>query len=260
MTNLKGIDVSVYQGDIDWEKVAGQIGFAILRAGYGMFDFQKDPKFERNYKECKRLGIPVGVYHYSYAKTEGQAKREAEVMLKWLEGKSLELPVYFDIEDKSQQGLGKDLLTNMCISYCTVIENAGFWAGVYANKYWFSSLLNSEELGKRYTCWVAQYANECTYKGKYDIWQKSSEGKINGINGNVDIDIMYRDLISDVANSKKGKLEFQGEFLEHYVKWGENLTKIAKKYGTSIEQIVKDNHIANPNKIYTGQTLLIRKW
>lgn len=257
---MKGIDVSVYQGEIDWEKVAPQIEFAILRAGYGMFEFQKDSQFERNYLECKRLGIPVGVYHYSYAKTESQAKREAEVMLKWLEGKKLDLPVYFDIEDKSQQGLGKDLLTKMCISYCTVIENAGFWAGIYANKYWFSSILNSEELGKRYTCWVAQYNTECTYKGKYDIWQKSSSGKINGINGNVDIDIMYRDLINDIINSKKGIIETQVDYIEHYVKWGENLTKIAKKYNTTIAQIVKDNNIQNANKIYAGQTLLIRKW
>lgn len=259
MTELMGIDVSVYNGNIDWEKLAGKIGFAILRAGYGMFEFQKDPQFERNYAECKRLGIPVGVYHYSYAKTEGQAKREAEIMLKWLEGKSLELPVYYDIEDKSQNGLGRDILTNMCIEYCTSIENAGFWAGVYANKYWFESLLNKEVLGNKYTCWVAQYSIECTYSGKYDIWQKLSTGKLEGINGNVDIDIMKRDLITDIAKTKN-KLEIQADYLEHYVKWGENLTKIAKKYGTSVNQIVKDNNIKNPNKIFAGQVLLIRKW
>ena len=87
MTNLTGIDVSVYQGQIDWEKVAGQIGFAILRAGYGMFDFQKDPMFERNYAECKRLGIPVGVYFYSYATTTAMAEREADSCIALLKGK-----------------------------------------------------------------------------------------------------------------------------------------------------------------------------
>ena len=180
-------------------------------------------------------------------------------MLKWLEGKSLELPVYFDIEDKSQNGLGRETLTNMCIEYCTTIENAGFWAGVYANKYWFESLLNKEVLGNKYTCWVAQYSIECTYSGKYDIWQKLSTGKLEGINGNVDIDIMKKDLITDIAKTKN-KLEIQVDYLEHYVKWGENLTKIAKKYGTSVNQIVKDNNIKNPNKIFAGQVLLIRKW
>ena len=111
---MKGIDVSVYQGQIDWAKVKQTgIGFAILRIGYGMFDNQKDVTFERNYQEATRVGIPVGVYLYSYAKSVDEAIKEANLTLKWLNNRKLQLPVYFDIEDRSQQGLGRNVLNNM---------------------------------------------------------------------------------------------------------------------------------------------------
>lgn len=197
---MKGIDVSKHQGEINWNLVKDNINFAILRIGYGMYNSQKDKQFERNYSECKRLGIPIGVYHYSYAKNIDQAKKEANLVLNWLKDKELQLPVYFDIEDNSQSGLGKEMLTNMCIAFCETIENAGLWAGIYANKYWFNSLLNKELLESKYTIWVAQYYNKCTYNGKYDIWQYTSSGRINGINGNVDMNYMYRDLISEIGN------------------------------------------------------------
>jgi len=206
---MKGIDVSKHQGKINWNLVKNNINFAILRIGYGMYNSQKDKQFERNYSECKRLGIPMGVYHYSYAKNIDQAKKEANLVLNWLKDKELQLPVYFDIEDNSQSGLGKEMLTNMCIAFCETIENAGLWAGVYANKYWFNSLLNREVLESKYTIWVAQYYNKCTYNGKYDIWQYTSSGRINGINGNVDMNYMYRDLISEIGNKTSNKTNIE---------------------------------------------------
>ncbi len=198
---LKGIDVSKFNENIDWNTVKNNIDFAILRIGYGMYENQEDEKFEYNYEQCTNLGIPVGVYLYSYAKTEEEAKKEAQVTLKWLNNRKIQLPIYFDIEDDSQLNLGKETLTNICIAFSSVIENSGYWAGIYSNKNWLTNILNSEELGKRYTIWVAQYADNCTYTGKYDIWQNSSSGKIDGINGNVDTDYMYRDLISDIKNT-----------------------------------------------------------
>ena len=185
-----GIDVSKHNGVIDWNIVKDHIDFAILRIGYGMYNSQKDIQFERNYAECRRLGIPVGIYHYSYAKNVDQARKEANLVLNWLKGKEIQLPVYFDIEDNSQIGLGKETLTNMCVEFCNTIENAGFWAGIYANKHWFTKLLDSENLGKRYTCWVAQYYDKCTYEG------------VDGITGNVDTNYMYRDLITEIGNRK----------------------------------------------------------
>ena len=196
-----GIDVSVWQGNIDWDKVKGNIDFAILRCGIGKYSSQKDRYFERNYAECKRLGIPVGIYHYSYAKNVDEARKEANVVLSWLKGKEIQLPVYYDIEDPSQIGLGKEINTNMCFAFCEVIEKAGLWAGVYANKSWFTSLLDGDKLGKRFTCWLAQYHTEPTYKGKFDIWQNTSSARLPGITANtVDTNYMYRDLIAEIGN------------------------------------------------------------
>lgn len=191
----KGIDVSKYQGNINFKKVKNAgIDFAIIRIGYGRYESQKDSKFENNYEGFTNQNIPVGVYLYSYAKSIADAKKEAEVTLKWLNGRKLNLPVYYDIEDKSQTNLGKNTLTNMCITFCDVIEKAGYSAGVYANKYWFTTYLDNSKLSDKYTIWVAQYNNTNTYGGKYDMWQYTSSGKVNGISGNVDMNILYKNI------------------------------------------------------------------
>lgn len=131
---------------------------------------------------------------YSYAKNASEAREEALTALKWLNNRHLDLPVYFDIEDKSQLNLGKNVLTSMCESFCQTIEKAGYWSGIYANKYFFTTYLDYVKLGEKYTCWVAQYNETNTYSGKYDMWQYSSSGKVGGINGNVDMNILYRDI------------------------------------------------------------------
>ncbi len=139
---------------------------------------------------------------------------------------------------------------------------------MYANKYWLTNLLDYEELQKRYTIWVAQYSDNCTYKGKYDMWQKSSSGKIEGINGYVDLDEMFRDLISDVANSEQNvgqnsqnvgqnSQNVGQNIIEYKVKQGDTLSEIAQNYNTSIEKIAKANNIVDVNKIYAGQILKI---
>ena len=194
----RGIDVSKYQGDINFKKVkdAG-VQFVIIRIGYGQYESQKDEKFERNYEGFRGVSIPVGVYLYSYALSVNDAKKEANTVLKWLNGRELNLPVYYDIEDKTQINLGKNTLTSMCEAFCDTIEKAGYWAGVYANKYFFTTYLDYEKLGEKYTCWVAQYSDTNTYRGRYDMWQYTSSGKVNGINGNVDMDILYRDIFEN---------------------------------------------------------------
>lgn len=200
----RGIDVSKYQGDIDFRKVKNAgIQFVIIRIGYGQYENQKDPKFERNYDGFKNVGIPVGVYLYSYAKSVSDAKKEAEVTLKWLNNRELNLPVYYDIEDKSQINLGKNTLTKMCEAFCDAIEKGGYWAGVYTNKYFFTTYLDYVKLQDKYTIWVAQYNDTNTYRGKYDMWQYTSSGKVNGISGNVDMDILYRDIFDDRGDDVK---------------------------------------------------------
>lgn len=204
---LKGIDVSKHQGVIDWDKVkASGIGFAILRLGWigNKNNHTLDTQFERNYKECKRVGIPVGVYVYNYCKSIDTAVKGANWVIEKLKGKSLDLPVYLDQEDATIKGLGKTVLTDMCFKFNEVIEKAGYWAGVYANKDWFTNYLDKDKLGARFTLWVAQYSSKCTLAvNNLDIWQYSSAGAVNGIAGKVDVNIMYRDLVSEIKGSKK---------------------------------------------------------
>ena len=199
----RGIDVSKWQGNIDYKKVKNTgIQFIIARIGYGMYENQKDKKFEDNYKGAINNNIPIGVYLYSYALNENDASKEADVTLKWLNKRKLNLPVYYDVEDKSQALISKKNLTKMCETFCNKIEKAGYWAGIYANKNWLTTHLDYKYLEKKYTIWVAQYNNKNTYSGKYDMWQYTSKGQINGINGNVDMNILYKDIFTNLKPSE----------------------------------------------------------
>lgn len=200
---MKGIDVSKHNGVIDWDKVI--VDFAIIRIGFGMYENQKDEMFERNYSEATKVNIPVGVYHYSYAKSVDEAIKEAELVIKWLNGRKLDLPVYFDIEDDSQKNLSRVILDGMCEAFCNRIEKAGYWAGIYSNKYWATSVISGIKLGKKYTYWIAQYTDKCTYTGDYAIWQYTSKGKVNGISGNVDMNIMVKDIIQNESKPQTTK-------------------------------------------------------
>lgn len=245
---MKGIDVSQYQADINWEAVKLQIGFAILRLGWigNKNNHTLDTKFEKNYAECKRLGIPVGVYVYNYCKNENTAEAGAKWTLEHLEGKTLDLPVYIDMEDNSIVSLGKNKLTEIVFKFNKVIENAGFWAGVYANRNWFENYLNKDTIKKRFTTWIAHYGvSENKYKGEYDIMQYTSSGSVNGINGNVDMNNMYRDLISDIEQSKASK---QQDVVDHSnveakitytVKRGDTLSEIAQQYRNNLPRTCK---------------------
>ncbi len=218
-----GIDVSQHNGQINWDKVKSKIDFAILRLGWigNKNNHTLDTYFERNYNECKRLGIPVGVYVYNYCNSETTIKSGATWTLEKLKGKTLELPVYLDMEDESIASLGKTNLTNMCIAFNSVIENAGIWAGVYANKNWFDNYLNNDIIKSKYTTWIAHYGLLETkhYPGVYDMWQNADNGKIDGINGNVDTNYLYRDLIAEIGNMSETKVESREEikdFLKTY--------------------------------------------
>ena len=200
---MRGIDVSQHEGIIDWEKVKDQIEYAILRLGWiGNSECRLDTQFERNYSECKRLGIPIGVYVFNYVKTPERAAECASWTLEQLTGKTLELPVFIDMEnDESQDfklsSIGKDVLTDIVVAFNSVIESAGLKAGVYANLDWYLHYLHAEQLQRDYIAWIAHWgANEDKYEGKFDILQYSESVRISGISDNVDMDIMYVDLIS----------------------------------------------------------------
>ena len=201
----KGIDVSNYQKKIDWAKAKKVVEFSILKIGEGRYSNQKDKYFERNYSECKRLGIPVGVYSYAYAQSVVEAKEEAKRVIEWLQGRDLDLPVYYDIENAKMERLGKNQLTEIAIVFCHEIEKAGYWAGIYANLFWYSNLLDTEKLKKMFTLWIAHVDNthnQTKYDGLFDMFQYSWKGQVDGIIASVDMNVMYRDLITDVRNSK----------------------------------------------------------
>lgn len=203
----KGIDVSYYQGDIDWEKVkSAGVEFAIIRCGYGMdVKSQDDEKFERNVNECERLGIPYGVYLYSYADSVEKAESEAAHVLRMLGGRKPLYPVYYDLENGQTTGkCSKELILQIAKTFVNIIESNGLWAGIYANLYWNNTLLTDEWYNTK-ARWIAQWAEQCTYSGEYGIWQYTSSGNIDGINGNVDLDYAYVDypaLISGAADQQ----------------------------------------------------------
>lgn len=199
---LKGIDISSYQNDIDWETVKNNgIDFAIIRCGYGdNIAKQDDKKFKRNVSECERLGIPYGVYLYSYATSEAQKQSEIEHTLRLLEGTNPKYPVYLDVEDNSQIKMGKEWITDMCINFCEALKNKGYKVGIYANQNWLTNYIDTDKLND-YEIWIANYGNndgtlhQLNYKGRYQIHQYTSSGKVNGINGNVDMNICYVDYL-----------------------------------------------------------------
>lgn len=194
----KGIDVSTFQGNIDWAKVKPKIDFAILRGGYGRYE--KDARFERNYKECHNRGIPVGVYHYSYADTVEKAKQEADFCISYLKGKQFEYPVAFDVEDSSIRNLSKATLTEIVKTFCTRVQNAGYYVVIYASKYWLTDKLDMSVL-KDFDVWVAQWGKLCTYSGNYGMWQYSNTGTVKGISGGVDLDNAYKDYPTIIKNA-----------------------------------------------------------
>lgn len=209
----KGIDVSEFQGKIDWEKVKNSgVEFAILRCGYGMdFSNQDDVEYERNANECERLGIPYGVYLMSYANTVEKARSEAKHVLRLIEGRKISLGVWHDIEDNGTSGaINKETLTNIINTFCNTIKNAGHRVGVYANLNWLENKIE-KTIKDNYDIWVAQYYSKCEYEGKYIMWQHTSSGKVNGISTNVDMNILYEDLPvinnNDNNNSKTNNSE-----------------------------------------------------
>ena len=198
MSILKGIDVSKHQGDINWDKVkADGVQFAILRAGYGMYENQIDSKFERNYSECKRVGIPIGVYWYSYAINTNEAEKEADVCLNIINKKEFDYPIWFDQEyEPSIKALSKQLRTDICKTFIEKIKNSGYKVGLYCSYDWIKNWLYEKQLTS-YDKWIAQYSNKCSYSGSdLSMWQYSSSGRVNGISGNVDLDYCYKDYTS----------------------------------------------------------------
>ena len=196
---LMGIDVSYYQGNINWTSVAnsGLVDFAIIRTGYGgeNWSTQKDTCFEQNYSGCVANNIPVGVYHFSYATTPEMAKKEAEFCLYILNGRKLDYPVFYDIETAAHRAMDSTTMAAIVEAFCSTIEAAGYDVALYSSPTLYNSCLSSPTLDK-YDRWVAHYGvDRPNFYKDFTIWQ-SGFRTVPGISGNVDANYGYKDYAS----------------------------------------------------------------
>ncbi len=194
---IKGIDVSYAQGAIDWNKVkASGIKFAMLRASRGYISDAKpmavDKTFEYNITQATYYEIDVGVYHYLYATTIEEAKKEARFLLETIKPYKITYPVVLDIEEQYQADLGKSRVTALAKAFLEEIEKAGYYGMIYANKHWLTTYLDVSELSD-YDIWLAQWNTVPTYKGEFGMWQYSAKGVVSGIDTYVDLNLAYKD-------------------------------------------------------------------
>ena len=271
------IDVSIHNGSIDWAKVkASGVEGAIIRCGYGRdMVKQDDARFRTNIEGALAQGLRVGVYIYSYAKSEDSARSEAAHVLRLVEPykDKITLPIYYDLEESGTENGAKD----RAIIFGDIIEKSGFWCGVYSSSYWWTHYLSGLN---RFTKWVANWGSN---NGKpnvkpnidgMDLWQYTSKGKVNGINGYVDCNELLKPSIGGYIGASKPQTETpkpqtpvkedpkpieEKKYTTYKIKKGDTLSKIAKKYGTTVKAIKEANpeKIKDVNKIYAGDTIKI---
>ncbi|WP_458117994.1 GH25 family lysozyme [Bacillus sp. PK6-026] len=255
---IKGIDVSHWQGNINWKKVAGDgIKFAFIKATEGTT--LKDNKFVTNISGANAVGIKTGAYHFARFGSKSEALAEARFFLSVANKVRLTYPLVLDLE-VNQRNVSKSVLTDAAVAFLREVEKAGYFAMIYSGKYCLD-----ESKMKPFALWVARYNS--TLGRHADIWQYSSSGKVSGISGNVDMNICYRDglraqvavatekaatTVKPVSNKKPAKTK-----MVYTVKKGDALSVIAKKYNTTVKALQSLNNIKDPNKIYVGQKLKI---
>lgn len=258
---IKGIDVSHWQGNINWKKVAGDgIKFAFIKATEGTT--LQDNKFETNVSGANAAGIKTGAYHFARFGSKSEALAEARFFLSVVKKVHLTYPLVLDLE-VNQRNVSKSVLTDAAVAFLREIEKAGYFAMIYSGKSFLENCLDESKL-KPFALWVARYSSKLGRDA--DIWQYSDCGRVAGISGNVDMNICYRDGLKakvsgktekapaakPVSNKKPVKTE-----TVYTVKKGDTLSEIAQKYNTTVKALQSLNNIKDPNKIYVGQKLKI---
>lgn len=193
-----GIDVSKWNGEIDWDRVQNAgVEFAIIRAGYRgsvTGSLVEDPYFKANMRGAASSGIPAGVYFFTQAVNEVEAVEEASAVLQLIREYNLDYPVFIDTEGAGGNGRADNLdvetRTRVCEAFCRTIANAGYTAGVYASRNWYNHYLYANQLDN-YCIWLAEYRSAPLYQGYYQMWQYTSKGSVDGIEGNVDMNVSY---------------------------------------------------------------------
>lgn len=247
-----GIDISTHQGKINLAALKDKIDFVIIRVGYGVSG-TIDNKFKRNADLCKTLGIPFGFYWYSYALNEAGAEAEANAFLKAIEPykNDYSYGCWFDMEDadgyKRKKGMpSNEMLRKICAKFCSIVEEAGYYVGIYASQGWFKNQLNGEELN-RYDKWIAQWptsggkqkglAIDPNSKSDRNLWQFTSDAYIEGYSGRLDANYAYRDYPAIIKDMRKEEIIVQPEIKEE--------PKVELKSIEEIAQEVIDNKWGN---------------
>ncbi|HJD24219.1 MAG TPA: LysM peptidoglycan-binding domain-containing protein [Firmicutes bacterium] len=271
MATYPGIDVSTFQGEIDWPKVkAASIHFAMIRASYGWEDRERqvDVRFHQNAEGAAAAGIPFGAYHYSYATTVEEAHEEAAFFLDVIRGYRLAYPVAYDIEDRAQKSLTKEAVTAIARAWCEDMRAAGYYPMVYSNLSFIRNYL-TEEFRKEEELWIAQYNDAPTYGSPFGIWQYTSGGAVDGIAGRVDRDLSYKDYASLIMQGGYNGFEKprpepdpdpKPEEGTVTVKAGDTLSGIAARYGLTWQELYAyDGNRAvigaDPNFLLPGMVL-----
>nr|DAG33588.1 MAG TPA: hypothetical protein [Caudoviricetes sp.] len=208
MARVTCVDISEFQQGINFNKMKNDgIKAVIIRAGYGRESSQKDSMFESHYRNAKAAGLKIGVYWYSYADSAGDAEKEAKACLECINNKSLDMPVYYDMEDNFQTHLSKPTLTAIAEHFCNTVKANGYKVGVYANLNWFNNYLDYDKLKAKYSIWLAQYNDKAELD--CDIWQNHSTGRVSGYGGNIDTNIIYNENVFKNIKVEKPTLTYR---------------------------------------------------
>ena len=196
-----GIDLSGWDDVVYWDTLKTQVKFVILRAGIGQGG--TDSVYEKYYKKCKEIGMPVGAYWYSKATTVKAAQQEANYILERLKGKKFEYPIYYDIEHQATLDTGKQMISQMLKAFCSILESNKYYCGVYSSKNYLETLF-TEEVLNLYDIWLAHYTSSTSYK-RHKIWQYTDKGRLSGKPGDCDLNYCYYDYPTLIK-----KLHFNG--------------------------------------------------
>lgn len=283
-----GIDVSHWQGNFNFAKAKAEgVQYAILKAGGGDDGLYQDSKFNTYYNNAKAAGLGVGAYFFGAAKSVAQAQREADKFISILKGKQFDYPVYYDVEG-SMLSLNKSLLTDIIYTFCERVEKAGYYVGIYSAQYVFNDRVDDTKLA-RYAHWLAYWGKRMPtlkYSGDPGLWQFGGEtnlirtNKVAGVVCDQDYCLVdypeaikrlglngYPKSASNKTDSGSGSetkpvetkpVESKPQTEYYTVKKGDTLSGIAKKYETTVSQLVSWNSIKNPNLIYPGQKLRVK--
>lgn len=244
---IKGIDVSAWQGKIDWKTVADYgMGFAILRiteAGNVV-----DSQFENNLAGCNKYNIPVGVYKYSYAMTIAEIQREARKVVSTLNGRRIQFPVFLDLEYNHQRSLGSESIHKMADAFREIVEAAGYKFAIYCNVDWYENVICSHL--KKYDFWIARYpANDDGWlqerlRPDFGVgWQYSSKAKIPGISGTVDRNVFYKDYSEEIEKKEEttvNKLQEHTKLGDYYANNGGTKPYLEKKSNAYLDDFTKN--------------------